>query len=137
LKNKMQAEEEINEEVLKQLVDLINNLEKKNVLKLLNSIVEKSDELIESLTTWLLKPDNINAIKNLLLIVGFSKNVEFDKLQKLTFALSKGINKGVEEMKKEKKLGLISIIRMINDPDINRSIRVILAILKGMGEALK
>ncbi len=133
----MQAEEEINEEVLKQLVDLINNLEKKNVLKLLNSIVEKSDELIESLTTWLLKPDNINAIKNLLLIVGFSKNVEFDKLQKLTFALSKGINKGVEEMKKEKKLGLISIIRMINDPDINRSIRVILAILKGMGEALK
>jgi len=98
----MQAEEEINEEVLKQLVDLINNLEKKNVLKLLNSIVEKSDELIESLTTWLLKPDNINAIKNLLLIVGFSKNVEFDKLQKLTFALSKGINKGVEEMKKEK-----------------------------------
>jgi len=133
----MQAEEEINEEVLKQLVDLINNFEKKNVLKLLNSIVEKSDELIESLTTWLLKPDNINAIKNLLLIVGFSKNVEFDKLQKLTFALSKGINKGVEEMKKEKKLGLISIIRMINDPDINRSIRVILAILKGMGEALK
>ncbi len=133
----MQAEEEINEEVLKQLVNLINNLEKKNVLKLLNSIVEKSDELIESLTTWLLKPDNINAIKNLLLIVGFSKNVEFDKLQKLTFALSKGINKGVEEMKKEKKLGLISIIRMINDPDINRSIRVILAILKGMGEALK
>jgi len=133
----MQAEEEINEEVLKQLVDLINNFEKKNVLKLLNSIVEKSDELIESLTTWLLKPDNINAIKNLLLIVGFSKNMEFDKLQKLTFALSKGINKGVEEMKKEKKLGLISIIRMINDPDINRSIRVILAILKGMGEALK
>jgi uncharacterized protein YjgD (DUF1641 family) len=133
----MQAEEEINEEVLKQLVNLINNLEKKNVLKLLNSIVEKSDELIESLTTWLLKPDNINAIKNLLLIVGFSKNVEFDKLQKLTFALSKGINKGVEEMKKEKKLGLISIIRMINDPDINRSIRVILAVLKGMGEALK
>jgi len=38
---------------------------------------------------------------------------------------------------KEKKIGIIGILRAINDPDINRSIRVILAILKGMGEELK
>jgi|GEM_PF-685555 uncharacterized protein YjgD (DUF1641 family) len=133
----MFVEEEIKEETLEEFVKLLNNLEEKKVLKLLNSLLEKSDEISEVILTWVNRPENTNMIQNFFLILGFLRNVEFEKLNKISQALSHGINKAYEELKNEKKIGIIGLLKAINDPDINRSIRIILAILKGMGEELR
>jgi uncharacterized protein YjgD (DUF1641 family) len=135
--NEMFTQEEIKGETLEELAKLLNNLEEKKILKFLNSFLEKSDEMLEVILTWMNRPENTNMIKNFFLIFGFLKNVEFEKLNKIAKALAHGINKAYDELGKEKKIGIIGILRAINDPDINRSIRVILAILKGMGEELK
>lgn len=133
----MLAEEEVKEETLEEFVKFLNNLEEKKVLKFLNSLLKNFDEILEVTLTWMNIPENKNMIQNFFLILGFLRGVEFEKLNKISQALAHSINKAYEELGNEKKIGIIGILRAINDPDINRSIRIILAILKGMGEKLK
>jgi len=133
----MLKEEEISEESLNEIIKLLKNLQNKNAIKFLNSFLEKSDEILDAFLSWINRPENTNIVQNLLLVVGFSKNVEFEKFKKILKALAYGINKGYEEIEKENKIGVVGLLRALRDPDINRSIRLILSILKSMGEKLK
>jgi len=133
----MLKEEEISEESLNEIIKLLKNLQNKNAIKFLNSFLEKSDEILDAFLSWINRPENTNIVQNLLLVVGFSKNVEFEKFKKIIKALAYGINKGYEEIEKENKIGVVGLLRALRDPDINRSIRLILSILKSMGEKLK
>ncbi|MFP3190801.1 MAG: DUF1641 domain-containing protein [Thermoproteota archaeon] len=133
----MLKEEEISDESLNEIIKLLKNLQNKNAIKFLNSFLEKSDEILDAFLSWINRPENTNIVQNLLLVVGFSKNVEFEKFKKILKALAYGINKGYEEIEKENKIGVVGLLRALRDPDINRSIRLILSILKSMGEKLK
>lgn len=128
--------EEIDEN-LKDLFRLIKVLREKGIMDLIISIAENYEDLFEIIAHWLSKPSNLNAAKNLALIYGFSKRVDSEKFREVIFALAKGIEKGYEEAKKEEKIGLVGLLRLLNDKDFNRGLRAFLGVLKGMGEYLK
>src|SRR5699024_7880453 len=59
-----------------------------------------------------------------------------EKVKKLFISAMTGINEGHDFVQKDKKVKMFDLMKMLNDPDINRAIGFGIHFLKGMGKQL-
>jgi uncharacterized protein YjgD (DUF1641 family) len=80
------------------------------------------------------KPENTNTLKNLLLLSGSLGMINVKQLEPFLLKLNSGVARVAEYKDTEEKTGYFDILRSLKDPEINKSITILLQFLKGMGQ---
>ena len=122
-------------ESLSELLAVAQKLHEKGFLRMLSTLLDKSGDVSRAFIDWMSEPDNVRFIRNAALLYGVLKDVDSEKLRRFAFGLNKALEVASAEMEKEKKVGMVGLVKALNDPDVNRGVRAMVGLLKGLGEA--
>ncbi|MFB4164058.1 DUF1641 domain-containing protein [Alteribacillus sp. JSM 102045] len=123
-----------NKDAILQTVDIIHHAEEKGLLSMLNGLISEGDQVLHVLVEAVNKPENTNAMRNLLLMLGTFGLINVKQLEPLLLKVNAGMSRVAENTDTEKKTGYLELARSLKDPEVNRALTLLLSFLKGMGQ---
>lgn len=123
-----------NKEAILQSMTLMKNMQDRGVIEMASALFGQGDKVMHTLIETLDKPESTNAIKNGLLLMGTIGLINVRQLEPLLIRLDSGIAKVAEAEDSEDKTSIFDLLKALRDPEINRSITLLMSFLKGMGE---
>jgi uncharacterized protein YjgD (DUF1641 family) len=125
------------EEALEQIMVIVKELHEAGVLETLTAMIQAK----EKITEIGLKQINSEPVTNLLsLLMGTAGALtQFDTEQtpKLIRSLGTGLTEANQYSEADQRIKVFDLLKLLNDPDINRAIGFLIHFLKGMGKGLK
>ncbi|MED1201649.1 DUF1641 domain-containing protein [Heyndrickxia acidicola] len=146
------TEEEIRKNEIKQIEDallshkdavlevlqIVQHMQDKGILAILRGLFGQGEQVLDVIVKKMNHPETTNFIKNILLMAGTLGTVDVKQLEPVILKVNSGIarlaEKRNEDENRNEQTGYFDLIRSIKDPDVNRSITMLLTFLKGMGQ---
>lgn len=122
---------------LKQTMELLQELHESGIMEIVVSLLRAKEKVAKIAIDQMVRPPVTNIINNAMAAVGALSEMEPDTTEKLVKSLFNGIKKAEVGLKSGEKVGVFDLLKVLKDPDINRSLVFGLNLLKGMGEGLK
>lgn len=123
-----------NKDAILEIMDIVGYLKQRGILDLAKGALGQGDKVLDVAVNTLNMPENKNTIKNLLLLAGTMGMINVTQLEPLLLKVNAGIAKVAEnEHKEPQKTGYFTMARALKDPEVNRSVTLLLDFLKGMG----
>ncbi|NJP37091.1 DUF1641 domain-containing protein [Alkalicoccus luteus] len=126
-----------NKEAVLGAIDLMNNLHKNGITRIANGLVSEGDKVLEIIVQEISKDENTNALRNMLLMVGVLGTIDMRKIEPLLLKLNNGIERVAEDPDPDEKTGYFDLAKKLKDPQINRSLTILMRFLEGMGQETK
>lgn len=126
-----------NKDSLMMTIQVVQELYESGILEAMNSMIQSKEKIAKILVGQTVRPEVIAMINNVMNSMGVLTKIESDVTAKLMDSLVGGLNLANASLQEEKSIGLFDIARAIKDPAMNRSIRFLLAFLKGFGTQLR
>ncbi|MBM7693924.1 uncharacterized protein YjgD (DUF1641 family) [Peribacillus deserti] len=121
-------------ESILEVLKTLNHMQERGVLSLISALFGQGDKVMEILVKKADTPETANTLKNLLLMVGVLGTLNVQQLEPILLKVNSGIARVADHKDTEEKTGILDIMRSLRDPEINRSITLLLNFLKGMGQ---
>jgi uncharacterized protein YjgD (DUF1641 family) len=112
--------------------ELLQLLHDRGVLNLLRGAVGAGDQLVDTLTEAVDKPESIRAIRNFILLTKFFSSIRPDLLHGLVRTAADG----AKREKARKAPGLLSLLWRLRNEDSRRALAVALDVVEGVGKGL-
>jgi uncharacterized protein YjgD (DUF1641 family) len=122
---------------LKQTIELLQELHESGIMEIVVSLLRAKEKVAKIAIDQMVRPPVTNTINNAMAAAGALSEMEPDTTKKLVKSLSMGIVRAEEGIKNGEKVGILDLLKVLKDPDINRTLVFGLNLLKGMGEGLK
>jgi uncharacterized protein YjgD (DUF1641 family) len=114
--------------------DLLQGLHDRGVLAGLKGVVSASDFILEEAVETANTPENIRAIRNLLLLSKLLGGIDPDVLARLAGVIPEGISEA--SAKKGEAPGLFALLRRFNSEDCRRGMAFTATLLESLGKKL-
>ncbi|MBD8005803.1 DUF1641 domain-containing protein [Bacillus norwichensis] len=123
-----------NKDSIMEVIEVIGYLKQRGILDIAKGVLGQGDKVLDIAVNLANMPENKNSIKNLLLLIGTIGMINVTQLEPILLKINAGIARVAEiEEKEAEKTGYLGIARALRDPEINRSITLLLEFLRGMG----
>ncbi|MFJ7745177.1 DUF1641 domain-containing protein [Peribacillus sp. NPDC097295] len=126
-----------NEDVLNSLFDILGDLNDSGVLDAANSMLKGKEKIAKVALGQVTREPVTKLINTLMGATGALMKADADQVTKLLTSALAGMDEGSKFIETDKKIGVMSLVKVLNDPDINRAIGFGVHFLKGMGKELK
>jgi uncharacterized protein YjgD (DUF1641 family) len=126
-----------NDEALNQILAIVGELNEMGVLEAANSMLQAKDEIAKVALDQVAREPVTNMINNLMGVAGALTSLDPETTTKLANSLTSGLDEGNKHLESNKKVGVLDLMKVLNDPDINRAVGFGIHFLKGMGKGLK
>lgn len=125
------------DEAIENLLELTGELNDSGIIEALNAMV-KTRETIAKIAVEQTNRDPIkNLINHAINASAAISSISPEVTEKLTNGLKSGIAEAEQEMLNDSKVSLFSLMKALNDPDVNRAVTFGLHFLKGMGKGIE
>jgi uncharacterized protein YjgD (DUF1641 family) len=121
------------QEALTHFLDLLRVLDERGVLRLLGDLASANEEILRVSVDRLSRPGTVRALQNLRVLWGALERIEPARLQRLVDDLDRAMDRGSRVAASERRLGALALLRELGEPQTNRGLRVLLAMLKEFG----
>lgn len=121
-------------EAVLEVITLVDRLHESELLPLLCALVNHKDQATSALFGEINRPENAQFARNMVDLMGFLGTIEFEKMQPFMERINEGMLEANKEEENDDLISMFQLIKALKDPEINRSIRMLLAFLKGMGK---
>jgi uncharacterized protein YjgD (DUF1641 family) len=121
-------------EALLAVYDLLQGLHDRGILDTLKGAVSSSDFILETAVETANTPDNIRAIRNLLLLSKLLGGIDPELLGRLAGAIPEGIAQASDT--KDEAPGLFALLRRFNSQDCRRAMAFAATLLESLGKRL-
>ncbi|WP_057912056.1 DUF1641 domain-containing protein [Peribacillus muralis] len=125
------------EDALHNMFKIVNQLNDTGVFEAATSMLQGKEQIAKIALEQVTKPPVTNLINTLMGATGALMNTDAAQSTKLLNSALAGIEEGNKFLQSEKKIGVLDLMKTLNDPDINRAIGFGVNFLKGMGKELK
>ncbi|RST77599.1 DUF1641 domain-containing protein [Siminovitchia acidinfaciens] len=123
-----------NKDSILEVMEVMGYLKQRGILDMAKGLLGQGDKVLDIAVNLANMPENKNSLKNLLLLVGTIGMINVTQLEPVLLKLNAGIARVAElEDKEGEKTSYLGMARALKDPEINRSITLLLEFLKGMG----
>ncbi|WP_307892049.1 DUF1641 domain-containing protein [Bacillus swezeyi] len=126
-----------NEDAVSKTMKLLGELNGLGVLDAADSMVQAKEDIAKIALDQLSREPAKNLINTAIAAGGALTKADPEVMGKLLEGIIAGTKQGQDFLKDDKKVGILDLLKAMNDPDINRAVGFGLQFLKGMGKALK
>lgn len=126
-----------NKESIIEALQLLQELHESGILEALNSLLKVKESATKIAVDQLAREPVTNMINNAMAAGSALTELDPESTSKLTKGLVTGLQKADEGLKEDTKIGMIDLLKMMKDPDINRAIVFGCNLLKEIGAGLK
>ncbi|MGN9864559.1 DUF1641 domain-containing protein [Bacillus swezeyi] len=127
----------VNEDTVSKTMKLLAELNGLGVLDAADSMVKAKEDIAKIALSQLSREPAKNLINTAIAAGGALTKADPEVMGKLLESIIAGTKQGQDFLKDDKKVGVLDLLKAMNDPDINRAVGFGLQFLKGMGKALK
>ncbi|KAA6451372.1 DUF1641 domain-containing protein [Bacillus swezeyi] len=127
----------VNEDTVSKTMKLLAELNGLGVLDAADSMVKAKEDIAKIALGQLSREPAKNLINTAIAAGGALTKADPEVMGKLLESIIAGTKQGQDFLKDDKKVGVLDLLKAMNDPDINRAVGFGLQFLKGMGKALK
>jgi uncharacterized protein YjgD (DUF1641 family) len=121
-----------------EVLQIVQHMQDKGILAMLRGLFGQGEAVLDVLVKKMNHPETTNFIKNILLMAGTLGTIDVKQLEPIILKVNSGIARMAEKRdvyeNENEQTGYFDLIRSIKDPDVNRSITMLLTFLKGMGQ---
>jgi uncharacterized protein YjgD (DUF1641 family) len=115
---------------------VLQDLHHSGLLEMVHSLLNAKEKVASIALEQVLKPSVLNTIKNAMSALAMVSKLNPDQLSTLTEAVVAGLHQGQERLDGGKRVGVIDLAKAMRNPDINRTLALLLGVLQGMGQKL-
>ncbi|MBS4214504.1 MULTISPECIES: DUF1641 domain-containing protein [Neobacillus] len=126
-----------NKDSLLDTLQLLQELHKSGILDAMNSLVKAKEQVAKIAVGQMTREPVTNLINNAMAAGGALTTLDPEMTKKLMNGVANGLEKAEQGLQSNSKVGILDLLKVLNDPDINRAIGFGLNLLKGVGEGLK
>ncbi|MFE0503868.1 DUF1641 domain-containing protein [Peribacillus butanolivorans] len=126
-----------NEDVLNNMFKILGELNESGVLEAANSMLQGKEQIAKIALQQVTRQPVTNLINTLMGATGALMNADAAQSTKLLNSALAGVDEANKFLQTDKKIGVMNLMKTLNDPDINRAIGFGIHFLKGMGKELK
>jgi uncharacterized protein YjgD (DUF1641 family) len=126
-----------NEEALSQIFNIVGELNDIGMLEVANSMLKAKEPIAKIVLGQVTREPVTNLINNMMGVAGALTELDPELTKKLVSSVLIGMDEGNKNLQSNKKIGILDLMKVLKDPDINRAIGFGLHFLKGMGKGLK
>ncbi|EJQ43347.1 hypothetical protein IEE_03525 [Bacillus cereus BAG5X1-1] len=126
-----------NEDALNQMFNIVGELNDIGMLEAANSMLKAKEPITKIVLGQVTREPVTNLINNMMGVAGALTELNPELTKKLVGSLLTGMDEGNQHLQSNKKVGILDLMKVLKDPDINRAIGFGLHFLKGMGKGLK
>ncbi|MED1383248.1 DUF1641 domain-containing protein [Bacillus mycoides] len=126
-----------NEDALNQMFNIVGELNDIGMLEAANSMLKAKEPIAKIVLGQVTREPVTNLINNMMGAAGALTELDPELTKKLIGSVLTGMNEGNQHLQSNKKVGILDLMKVLKDPDINRAIGFGLHFLKGMGKGLK
>lgn len=126
-----------NEEALHQMFNIVGELNDIGMLEAANSMLKAKEPIAKIVLGQVTREPVTNLINNMMGAAGALTELDPALTKKLIGSVLTGMDEGNQHLQSNKKVGILDLMKVLKDPDINRAIGFGLHFLKGMGKGLK
>ena len=126
-----------NKDSLLDTLQLVQELHNSGILAAVGSLVKAKEEVAKIAVGQMTREPVSNIINNAMAAGGALTALEPEMTKKLMGSVAKGLEKAEQGLQANSKVGILDLLKVLNDSDINRAIGFGLNLLKGIGEGLK
>ncbi|UNP77828.1 DUF1641 domain-containing protein [Bacillus nitratireducens] len=126
-----------NEDALNQMFNIVGELNDIGMLEAANSMLKAKEPIAKIVLGQVTREPVTNLINNMMGAAGALTELDPKLTKKLVGSVLTGMDEGNQHLQSNKKVGILDLMKVLKDPDINRAIGFGLHFLKGMGKGLK
>ncbi|MEK4573892.1 DUF1641 domain-containing protein [Bacillus sp. FSL E2-8868] len=126
-----------NEDALNQMFNIVGELNDIGMLEAANSMLKAKEPIAKIVLGQVTREPVTNLINNMMGAAGALTELDPALTKKLIGSVLTGMDEGNQHLQSNKKVGILDLMKVLKDPDINRAIGFGLHFLKGMGKGLK
>lgn len=126
-----------NKDSLLDTLQLLQELHNSGMLEAINSLLKAKEEVGKIVVGQMTREPVTNMINNAMAAGGALTSLDPEMTKRLLGSVTKGLEKAEQGLHSNSKVGILDLLKVLNDPDINRAIGFGLNFLKGIGEGLK
>ncbi|PFJ06454.1 hypothetical protein COI88_06980 [Bacillus cereus] len=126
-----------NEDALNQMFNIVGELNDIGMLEAANSMLKAKEPIAKIVLGQVTREPVTNLINNMMGAAGALTELDPELTKKLVGSVLTGMDEGNQHLQSNKKVGILNLMKVLKDPDINRAIGFGLHFLKGMGKGLK
>lgn len=125
-----------NDESIEQVLDIIEELHKIGALEAVTAMLLAKEDITKIALDEVSKEPVTNLLNTLIGSAGSVMATDPDKIKDVISGTMAGLEEGHDFAQTETKIKLFDVMKMLNDPDINRAVGFGIHFLKGMGKHL-
>lgn len=132
--NEVEAAIADNKESVLAAIELSRNLHDKGLLNILNGMLSQGEDVLDTAIKEINKPQNADVIANGIGLTLMLGTLDVDRLKILMKKVNQGVRVATADRAEEDGPGnVFQLMKLLKDPEINRSIGMLVNFLKGMG----
>lgn len=126
-----------NEEAVNQVFSIMAELNEIGALEAAMKLLEAKEEVAHIALGQLTRKPVTNIINNIMGVAGALTELNPETTTKLIEGLNTGVDEASKALESNEKISAFKLMKMINDPDVNRALNFGVHFLKGLGKGLK
>ena len=125
------------EQALNKILEITGEMDDAGMLDAVQAMIKAREDIAEIAVNQASQEPVTNLINNLMNATSLLTSIDPDVTAKLAASIKDGLEEAELHRESTQKVGIVSLMKAINDPDINRAIKFGLHFLKGMGKGLE
>lgn len=126
-----------NDEALNKVLTIVGELNDIGVLEAADSMLQAKEKIAQIALHQVSREPVTNLINTLMGATGALMKTDPELITKLANSAMKGMDEANDYLQTGKKVKVMDLVKLLNDPDINRALGFGIHFLKGMGKELK
>lgn len=126
-----------NEDAVNQVFSIMTELNDIGALEAAMKLLEAKEEVAHIALEQLTRKPVTNMINNLMGVAGALTELNPETTAKLVEGLNAGVDEANKALNSDDKVSAFKLMKMLNDPDVNRALNFGVHFLKGLGRGLK
>ena len=114
-------------------IKTLTALDQGGLLETTSALVNHRKEITKNVVQEINKPQYAGALHNLGQMLFLLGDLNVDKMEEFTGKINKGLET-MGETKQDEHTSYVGLLRSLKDPEVNRSLTMLLNFLKGMGK---
>lgn len=121
-----------NQEAILKGIELLATLNESGLLDAVNALLKHRKDAMENIVGELNKPQYASTLENMSDLFFLLGDLKMDQLAYFTEKINAGMNEA-RVSEKEEPISYMGLLKTLKNPEVNRSITMLLGFLRGMG----